>query len=604
MELNLETTAEELFGKLRTQFPQIQLGDANNTVTDQPKDARFFEFDFVKKGQNLGTVTVDISEDDGLVVIYSNDLADQASSGITQHWYNFLKELREFAKQHRMKFSARDTTKSNLDKRDYNYLANKHGEAAMSESKLWGTSRTSFQEMGEAKLIVKHSRPVNYDIPAGRAMHIESIFVENAEGERFKYPFKHLNGARALAMHVAHGGNSYDSIGQHIISLSEELAKLRMFKGYVDRNEMVSEAMGNINGKVLERIDQVKKEIHSLQNSNYYKSFAESWTDPEEILIPEDVVNDWVDRLTIRSFNEELKNVFPYIFKLVGENVAPVKEIMPSDLFTDIEEESQYDPVKEIDELANYETYLNQLVGESNDLFSNNPEQQSQALQKLNALMAQELPGGADGTNVIQSLKGVIDDPELTKALKFVSALNPESDVRDIIVQYLKAKDGEAGTDLSSQIQFDQSAAPAPAAEPAAAAPAPEAPAEPQPAAPVAERFMRAVERARQAGATQETVINFGGRDLTIREAAKIARVDVDSIFAEDSMSSKQEEVVEFIKSMYDEQTGSFPKGETGVLIAVEKQFGEDVTELASTVIKELSAIYESKRIRKLAGLA
>jgi hypothetical protein len=54
---------------------------------------------------------------------------------------------------------------------------------------------------------------------------------------------------------------------------------------------------------------------------------------------------------------------------------------------------------------------------------------------------------------------------------------------------------------------------------------------------------------------------------------------------------------------MYDEQTGSFPKGETGVMIAVEKQFGEDVTELASTVIKELSAIYESKRLRQLAGI-
>ncbi|HRD42001.1 MAG TPA: hypothetical protein PLI52_04500, partial [Prochlorococcaceae cyanobacterium AMR_MDS_5431] len=407
-------------------------------------------------------------------------------------------------------------------------------------------------------------------------------------------------------MHVAHGGTSYDNIGQHIIGLSEELNKLRMFKGYVDRNEMVSEAMGEITSKVYERIDQVKKEIHSLQNSNYYKSFAESWTDPEEILIPEDVVNDWVDRLTIRSFNEELKNVFPYIFKLVGENVAPVKEIMPSDLFTDIEEESQYDPVKEIDELANYEHYLNQVVGESNDLFANNPEAQSAALQKLNALMTQPLQGGPDGTNAIQSLKGVIDDPELVKALKFVSALDPEGDVRDIIMMFLKGKDEEAGTDVASQVSYSAGAAPTqPPAEPAAAAPAPEAPAEPQPsAAPVAERFMRAIERARQAGATQETVINFGGRDLTIREAAKIARVDVDSIFAEDSMSSKQEEVVEFIKSMYDEQTGSFPKGETGVLIAVEKQFGEDVTELASTVIKELSAIYESKRIRKLAGLA
>ena len=638
MELNLNQIATELFGKLRTQFPKIQLGDANSSVTDNPEDARFFEFDFIRKGQNLGTVTVDISEDDGLVIIYSNDITDQQPTSVTKQWYNFLRELREFAKQHRMTFSVRDTTKSNLDKRDYQFLSNKHGEGAMSESKLWGTSKTSFQEMGEAKLIVKHSKPVNYDLPAGRTMHIESIYVENADGERFKYPFKHLNGARALATHVAHGGNSYDPIGQHIIGLSEEMNKLRMFKGYVSRNPVVSEAMGTINSKVFERIDQVKKEIHSLQNPNYYKTFAESFTNNEEQVIPEDVVNDWIDRLTIRSFNEELKNVFPYIYKLVGEEVVPVKELQPSDLFTEIEEETQYDPIKEIEELQNYESYLNQLVGESNDLFGNNPETQSVALQKLNDLMSQELAGGADGTNVIQSLKGVIDDPELEKALKFVSALNPESDVRDIIFQYLQGKDKELGTELSTQISFDGATQPAPTPVPVAA-PAPEVPpaepATPAPAAPVAEEkedppfdgpykkpgdnkdqfgntvknparhaakkgMAAAIAKAKKAGATAETMVNFGSGEMSLGEAITKAGLNVEEFF---EGTGKQNEIIEFVKSMYDDVSGSFPKGETGVMIAVEKEFGEDAAELAHNVISELSQVYESKRMRQLAGI-
>jgi hypothetical protein len=38
----------------------------------------------------------------------------------------------------------------------------------MSESKLFGTSKTSYQDVGEAKIIVKHSAPVNYANPAGR----------------------------------------------------------------------------------------------------------------------------------------------------------------------------------------------------------------------------------------------------------------------------------------------------------------------------------------------------------------------------------------------------------------------------------------------------
>lgn len=592
MDKNLNPIAAELFGKIRTQFPKIQLGDANSEPTDREEDARFFEFDFVKNGVNLGTVSVDISEDDGLVVIYSNEITDGQPSSVSRQWFNFLRELREFAKGNMMKFSIRDTTKSNLDKRDYQHLANKNGEAAMNESKLWGTNKTSFQNIGEAKLIVRHSQPVNLDLAAGRTMHIESIYVESAEGERFKYPFKHLNGARALANHVAHGGNSYDPIGQHIIGLSEELNKLRMFKGYVSRNPVVSEAMGAINSKVFERIDQVKKEIHQLQSPNYYSSFAESFASAEEQMIPEDIVNDWIDRLTIRSFNEELKNVFPYIYKLVGEEVAPVKELSVDDLLGEADSESvEYDPIKEVEELANFESYLDRIVKEESDLF-NTDESSSAALQKLNALMAQEFPGGPDGTNAIQSLAGIIDEEELKDALKAVANLDPESDLRDIVKQYLEKKDEENGTDIATKVNFGEpAAAPAPTPAPAPAAATP---------APVAEGLAKAIEKAKKAGATAETVVNFGFGDMTLGEAIGKVGLNVEEFF---ESSSKHNEVVEFVKSMYDETTGNFPKGETGVLLAVEKQFGEDAAHLAHKVISELSHVYESKRLRQLAGI-
>ena len=70
---------------------------------------------------------------------------------------------------------------------------------------------------------------VNDEKVSGRIRHIGSIYIESSEGERFKYPYKHLNGARAMARHVAEGGNAYDDFGKHIVSLSEEMAKLRKF---------------------------------------------------------------------------------------------------------------------------------------------------------------------------------------------------------------------------------------------------------------------------------------------------------------------------------------------------------------------------------------
>ena len=267
MNKNLSIIANELFDKIRTQFPNLKLGDENSESTIEPEDARFFEFDYKHKGEVLGRISVTLSEDDGLVVIYSNDIAGNAGDLVKKRFFDFLKVLREFAKQHLLSFDTRDISKSNLEKRDYQHLSQtQFGESTMSESKLFGTSMTSYQNLGNAKLIVKHSAPVNVENPAGRAQRIESIYVENTEGERFKYPFKHLNGARALAQHIGHGGNPYDSIGQHVIGLSEELGKLRMFKNYVERNDIVSEAMGTVTSKVMERIEAVKKEIHSLQD--------------------------------------------------------------------------------------------------------------------------------------------------------------------------------------------------------------------------------------------------------------------------------------------------------------------------------------------------
>jgi hypothetical protein len=696
MDKNLAPIATELFGKVRTQFPKIQLGDANSTVTDRPEDARFFEFDFIKRGQNLGTVSLSISEDDGMIVMYSNDITADQPSGVSKQWYNFLRELREFAKQNMMNFAIRDTAKSNLDKRDYQHLAKNNGEGSMTESKLWGTSKTSYQQMGEAKLIVRHTQPVNYAHAAGRTLHIESIHVENSQGERFKYPVKHLNGARALATHVAHGGTPYDGIGQHITGLSEELNKLRMFKGYVDRNSMVSEAMGNIQTKVYERIDQVKKEIRSLQNQSYYESFAESFTVNEAQEIPEDVVNDWIDRLTIRSFNEELKNVFPYIYKLVGEEVNVVKELSADDLLDENSNDSTShvpkdfqtkEPLKkgpdgkwrnskgeERDGLHGgpiqkgggammrgmnlgkresvedqYESFLNNLVSEESNLFNTDEESQSASIQTLNQLIAQEFPAGADGTNAIQSLKGVIDDQEFTDAIKQLGKVNPEMDIREFLKSYLEKHDEENGTDIASKINFDSTTpaptepAPAAPAEPVAAAPAPEAPPAvpaaapaPAPAAPVAEEkedppfdgpykkpgdnkdqfgntvknparhaakkgMAAAIAKAKKAGATAETIVNFGSGEMSLGEAITKAGLNVEEFF---ESSSKHNEVIEFVKSMYDETTGNFPKGETGVLLAVEKQFGEDAAEMASTVISELSHVYESKRLRQLAGIS
>jgi hypothetical protein len=206
-------------------------------------------------------------------------------------------------------------------------------------------------------------------------------------------------------------------------------------------------------------------------------------------------------------------------------------------------------------------------------------------------------------------------------------------DAREILKGYLQKRDEENGTDIASKINFN-STTPAPTVAPEApAAPvAPEAPAAP---APVAEEkedppfdgpykkpgdnkdqfgnvvknparhaakkgMAAAIAKAKKAGATAETMVNFGSGEMSLGEAITKAGMDIEEFF---EGAGKQNEVVEFVKSMYDETTGRFPKGETGVMIAVEKEFGEDAARIAHGVISELSQIYESKRLRQLAGV-
>jgi hypothetical protein len=294
------------------------MGNEEGVRTKDSSAARFFDVNYTSNGEELGRVNLKITNN-ALTVIFDESMNDNQAESVRKEWFAFLKELRQFARSNMLTFDTRDIAKSNLNKRDYEHLAQESGELKMSESKLFGTSKTSYQDIGEAKIIVKHSAPVNYNNPAGRTQRIESIYIESSSGEKFRYPARHLNGARAMAVHVANGGTPYDGIGLHIAGLSEELSKLRQFKNYTQRSGVMAEALGDITQRVLDRIDAVKYEVSQLQKQTHYEAFRESFAPSESQEIPEDMVNSWVDALTIRTFNEELKSVFPYIYKLVSE---------------------------------------------------------------------------------------------------------------------------------------------------------------------------------------------------------------------------------------------------------------------------------------------
>jgi hypothetical protein len=342
---DLSVIGEELFNKIRGRFPNVTIGDEQGTITNEPSEARFFDFDYKASGKNLGKVSVSISEEDGLTVIYSQDFITNEDEMTQDDWYSFLKELRQFARKRLLTFDTRDINKSNLQKRDYKFLAKRSGDDKMNESKLYGTSTISYQKIGEARLVIKHNDHINQESATGRTQKIGKIYIESPEGERFKYPFKHLSGARAMARHVAEGGNAYDDFGKHITGLSEELSKLRKFKNYMGRSAVMAESLEGYMDIVKERIVTVKKTIESLQKPAHYKEAVDNFETPVFEDVPADVAENWIDELTIKQFNEELQDIFPYIYNLVKEGTK-AKDLGPDDLVDEGERhgnDSMYD---------------------------------------------------------------------------------------------------------------------------------------------------------------------------------------------------------------------------------------------------------------------
>ena len=389
---NLDNIADELFNKVRGRFPNVTIGDEEGKVTNVPEDARFFDFEYKESQRALGKVSISI-DDTSLSVMYSNDFVANEDAMTRDNWYNFLKELRVFSKKRMLNFDTRNITKSNLDRRDYNFLAsNRTEEEQMTESTMYGTDKTSFQKFGNAKLSIKHSTPISVEENSrARSQKIGKIYIENAEGEKFKYPYKHLSGARAMATHVAEGGYPYDDFGKHIVSMSEELNKLRKFKTYMGRSSVMAESLAGYVDIVKERAVAIKKEISNLQKPGYYKEAVDGFETPVLEDVPSDVAENWIDQLTIKQFNEELQDVFPYIYNLVSE-ATKAQEVTLEEL-----EEGPIDWAK----------------GKIQDFKQGNARRMEQYKQDLHILRTVLSSNGMDKTMIDRLEQGCLNDPRV-----------------------------------------------------------------------------------------------------------------------------------------------------------------------------------------------
>ena len=99
---------------------------------------------------------------------------------------------------------------------------------------------------------------------------------------------------------------------------------------------------------------------------------------------------------------------------------------------------------------GDFEDAMEQIVDEGNALFSQDPEEQKEAVQKLNQMMQKHFPVGVNGTNGIESIQGIIDDEDFNDAIEQASKENSDLCMRPMIMDYVMSKDPQLASRLDT----------------------------------------------------------------------------------------------------------------------------------------------------------
>jgi hypothetical protein len=412
------TSAKQLFDLLVSRNFDPELLDSAGKPASDPSETEVFSFDFTtQSGNDYGTVVIMIGDDNSLEVYFGDNVGKSMEGADKKEWFSFLEQLKHFSTRNLMSFGLK-----NLNRLRYSM----QGQAAIKEGlfESWrGTKTVSYNDRPEAvRLMIRHKKPIGEG--DARYRYVESLYVETADGERFKLPFTKLAGGRAMVEHVRNGGKPYDARGQHIAAVVEELNVLSRFRranhGQVfegNTAELISET-----NAYYENLNRVLK---GLGTHRGYTNYFESWN-PAEIT-EQDVVIESIKNLFVReTIDTRIEQALPVLAKIQKQGQA-MKE-------------------------ANiFEAWANRLM-EGTWATPDTPEKQAQLVE----LLSKEFPVGADATNATEQLYDLIGDDQLFDQLETLADQDADADARQIVYNRLEElSDDPSIAEVLNQLNID-----------------------------------------------------------------------------------------------------------------------------------------------------
>ena len=334
-----ETIANDIFKILKGNGYSIKIFTDEGENTVDPNAARRFYI------PELGSmVNLDETDSKREIRVSVNQNTD------VNEFKDTLALLKNLANRNVIEYTLKSFTKA-ITPKDQDYQAQKARDMKQDVSEgispAYGSSKSSYQQLENAKLIIKHNKPVNEESRGSRSRNISAIYIESANGERYKMETNNLAGGRAMLRHVKEGGTPYDDFGRHISEQCIELKKLKEFKKYSFRNGLVNEDTTDIVEAVSNRINSLRESINKLKGCKCYNETKEKF-ESKEFKINETDRNKLRNQFTVRTFDETLDEALPYVNALVKE----MKAIKEADDFAKETMDSLVDTIAKMDTVS------------------------------------------------------------------------------------------------------------------------------------------------------------------------------------------------------------------------------------------------------------
>ena len=336
MAISIKTVADKTYNLLKGYGFNIDTFNKVGEVVGDPAEAiRFFVED-----PNL-LVTLNVPDEEIRLSISKN----------TEQTDKLRKQLENLSKDYLMNLDFRvfgRTLKPSSDSVDVAKETNMKEEAIKEASlgPVQGSLKTSYQPLDNVKLIVKHSKPVNEEIRGARSRNISKIFIQ-ANEERFYFPSKNLQGARAMARHIYNGGVMHDSIGESIVQMCKDFGTLKEFIRYVNKKGLINEDNQEYVTLARQQMDNIRTAFKRVAGVKTYSKAIESITDESNIDIVTEV--NLEDHFTETHFDDKVGNAHETLSKLVNRKNAFEQYIMnaiENENFANAKELIQEEPIE------------------------------------------------------------------------------------------------------------------------------------------------------------------------------------------------------------------------------------------------------------------